>query len=207
MEKIFEEILDYTKDLEIIDTHEHLPSKEELRDKDTDVLKEYISHYFDRDLVSAGLSMKDRMKIETEKLPIMEKWKIVEQFWEVSRFTGYGRALDITAQGLYGIDRIDGTTIEELNLRFLETLVPGYFKKVLKDKCKIATSLLDVETLDEDFNPKVERSIYCDLDLYSPSYAVSNFVYPETWATIARLEKQSGLRITSLTDGLRQPKH
>ena len=42
MEKIFEEILDYTKDLKIIDTHEHLPSKEELRDKDTDIIKEYM---------------------------------------------------------------------------------------------------------------------------------------------------------------------
>lgn len=197
MEKIFEEILDYTKDLKIIDTHEHLPSKEEFRDKDTDIIKEYMSHYFDRDLVSAGLSRKDRQRIDQEKLPIMEKWKIVEKYWEVSRFTGYGRALDITVQGLYGVDRIDGTTIEDLNSRFLKTLKPGHFKKVLKDKCKIVTSLLDVETLDKDHNPKVERSIYCDKDLYSPVYAISNFVYPDMWAKIEQLEKQSGLRITS----------
>jgi len=38
MSKIFEEIFNYVKDLEIIDTHEHLPAFENEREKDTDVL-------------------------------------------------------------------------------------------------------------------------------------------------------------------------
>ncbi|MEI7616105.1 MAG: amidohydrolase family protein [Actinomycetota bacterium] len=197
MEKIFEEILDFTNDLKIIDTHEHLPSSEEFREKDTDIIKEYMSHYFDRDLVSAGLPMEDRSKIADQKLSIIEKWKIVEPYWEVSRFTGYGRALDIAAQGLYGIDRIERSTIEKLNSMFLETLKPGYFKKVLKDKCKIVTSLLNVETLDKDYNPKTERSIHCDRELYSPVYSIGNLVFPDMWTKIEQLEKQSGLRITS----------
>ncbi len=197
MDKTYRDLLDHINTLEVIDTHEHLPSNEKDRDKDTDIIKEYMSHYFDRDLVSAGLAKDDRQRIIEEKLTIMEKWKIVEPYWEVSRFTGYGRALDIAAQELYGIDKIDGSTIEELNNKFLETLKPGYFKKVLKDRCKIATSLLNVETLDKDYNPKDERSIYCDRDLYSPVYAISDLVYPDLWAKIEKVEKQSGIRITS----------
>jgi len=197
MEKIFEEILDFTNDLKIIDTHEHLPSHEEFREKDTDIIREYMSHYFDRDLVSAGLSMANRKKIAQQKLSITEKWKIVEPYWEVSRFTGYGRSLDIAAQGLYGIDRIERSTIEKLNSMFLETLKPGYFKKVLKDKCKIVTSLLNVETLDKDYNPETERSIHCDRELYSPVYSIGNLVFPDKWTKIEQLEKQSGLKITS----------
>ena len=110
MDKTYRDLLDHINTLEIIDTHEHLPSNEKDRDKDTDIIKEYMSHYFDRDLVSAGLAKCDRQRIIEEKLTIMEKWKIVEPYWEVSRFTGYGRALDIAAQELYGIDKIDGST-------------------------------------------------------------------------------------------------
>lgn len=197
MEEIFREIFDYIKDIEIIDTHEHLPSKEEVREKDTDLLKEYLSHYFDKDLISAGLSKGDYKRIVEEKLPIMEKWKIVEKYWEVSRFTGYGRALDITVQGLYGIDRINRLTIEELNSKFLKTLKPGYFKKVLKDKCKIVTSLLNVETLEKEYNPQEERSIDCDKNFYRPVYTVSNCICPNLWSTIEKVERQSGIRITS----------
>ena len=197
MEKIFKEVFDYVEELEIIDTHEHLPSEEELRDKDADILKEYLSHYFNRDLISAGLPLEDYQKIIEEKLPIMEKWKMVEKYWESSRFTGYGRALDITAKGLYDIEKIDKSTIEELNSRFLKTLKPGYFKKVLKDKCKIATSLLNVETLDREHDPKEERSIYCDRNLYSPVYTISDCIFPNLWSIIDKLEKQSGVKITS----------
>ena len=54
---------------------------------------------------------------------------MVEPYWEVSRYTGYGRSLDIAASGIYGIDRIDGSTIEELNRKFEESKKPGHFKK------------------------------------------------------------------------------
>lgn len=67
MIKAFEEILDYVEDLEIIDTHEHLPCFENAREKDTDVLKEYLTHYFNRDLISAGLKANDYHKIINNK--------------------------------------------------------------------------------------------------------------------------------------------
>ena len=128
--KIFEEIFDYVKDLEIIDTHEHLPYREDTREKDTDVLKEYLTHYFNRDLISAGLNISDYQKVIDNKLPLMERWKLVELYWEAARNTGYGRALDISANGLYGIEKICGETIEELNEKFLTSLKSGHFKTI-----------------------------------------------------------------------------
>ena len=56
MQEIYNSILDYVKTLEIIDTHEHLPGKEEHLVQNTDILKEYLLHYFSTDLVSSGLS-------------------------------------------------------------------------------------------------------------------------------------------------------
>ncbi|MEE8325269.1 MAG: hypothetical protein V3R31_06390, partial [Candidatus Humimicrobiaceae bacterium] len=122
MKDAYSEILDHINTLDIIDTHEHLPCKEEDRDIGADVLKEFLGHYFNRDLISAGLSQEDHDRVIEEELPIMEKWKMVEPYWEISRYTGYGRSLDIIARDIYGIERIEGSTIEELNEKFLKTL-------------------------------------------------------------------------------------
>jgi predicted TIM-barrel fold metal-dependent hydrolase len=183
--------------LPLIDTHEHLPSKEEVRDRDTDVLKEYLAHYYNRDLVSAGMPARDYTTIIENRLPIREKWKLVEPYWKVSRYTGYGRSLDIAARELYGIDGISGDTIEALNERFLESLKPGHFRRVLKERCRIEKSLLCVETLEESYDPLIERSIHCDRELFLPVYIVNMLVHPESWAEVERVERESGVRITS----------
>ena len=70
MKDTYNELLDHINTLEIIDTHEHLPCKEEDRDMDADVLQEYLGHYFNRDLISAGLPMDDYDRIIEEDLPI-----------------------------------------------------------------------------------------------------------------------------------------
>jgi len=199
MKKSYDEILEHIYTLNIIDTHEHLPSKEEDRDKDTDVLKEYLSNYFHRDLISAGLSLDDYEKIMEKDLLIREKWRIVEPYWEVSKHTGYCRALDIAARDIHGVEKIDASTIEELNKKFLNTLKPGHFKNILKDTCKIETSLLNIETLSDEYDPLKERSIYCDRDFFSPVYMLTGIIFPLTWNDIKRVEKESGIRITSFS--------
>lgn len=189
MNKLFDQIFEYVLSLEIIDTHEHLPYKESERIKDIDVLKEYLQHYFNRDLISAGLKLEEYQIVIDTKIPIMERWKIVEPFWEMSRYTGYGRALDISARGLYGIEKISGKTIEVLNKLFMESLKPGHYKKVLKDKSKINISLLD-------------SNLDCDRDYFRSVYRPDVFIYPRTGSEIIDIEKELGIRICSMTDWL-----
>ena len=195
----FEELNKYIFTLPIIDTHEHLPSMEEVRDRDTDVLKEYLSHYYNRDLISAGLPTRDYQTIIEKKIPILEKWNLVEPYWQVSRYTGYGRCLDIAVRDLYGISEICGKTIERLNEEFLKTLNPGHFRRVLKERCRIEKSLLCVETLEEEYDPLIERSIHCDRELFVPVYIVNPLIHPESWTDIERIERESGIRITSFS--------
>lgn len=201
MNKIFDEIYSYVKDLEIIDTHEHLPAFEHLREKDTDILKEYLAHYFNCDLISAGLSASDFEKVINNKMPLMERWKLAEPYWEFARNTGYGRALDISVRDLYGIDKICGKTIEELNKKFLNTHNPGHFKKVLKEKCKIKVSLLhDI--------PKVNDKIVftssqeCDRNFFRNVYPIDILIFPQTGEEIQRIENQAGITICSFNDML-----
>ncbi len=199
MKDHFNALLEYINTLKIIDTHEHLPCKEEDRIQDTDVIQEYLGHYFDRDLFSAGLSKEGYDRVIKEKMPVVKRWKIIESYWKNARYTGYGRSLSIIAKDLYGLDKIDASTIEELNYKFLKTLVPGHFKKILKEKCKIETSLICVDVIDISYNPVEERSAVCDKELFSTVYMLKDLIYPYLWNQFERIESQSGIRVTSFS--------
>ena len=185
----YEEILDYVMGLQIVDTHEHLPAYEHLRDQEADVLTEYLQHYLSSDFMSAGLSKPDYYRVLDRGLPLRERWDIVAPYWTVAKNTGYGRSIAIAVKDLYDIDRISDETIEELIRRFQATLRPGTFALVLKDKCKISISILD-------------SALDCDKTLFRSVYRLDRFVQPRNQADIAAVEKDTGIRICSFDDWL-----
>lgn len=81
------DLLDYIRSLEIIDTHEHLPC-EYKRPSDTDVLSEWLRHYFSSDLISAGLSDRDLALARDSGKSLKMRWKLIERFWNVCRNAG-----------------------------------------------------------------------------------------------------------------------
>lgn len=185
----FDDIFGYVQDLEIVDSHEHLPHREDARETHTDVLKEYLAHYFDRDLVSAGLKPRLLSQVTNPDLPLLERWKLVEPYWDLARITGYGRALDISVRALYSVPEINGRTIEALNTAFLQTLKPGHFKKVLKDLSKIKISLLD-------------SHLDCDPEFFRSVYRLDPFIYPCSTQDVEGISQESGVPIRSLEDWL-----
>lgn len=190
--KVFEQIFEYVRELEIIDTHEHLPHTEAAREMETDILKEYLRHYFNRDLISAGLKMEDYEKAINHQLDFMERWKLVEPYWDICRHTGYGRALDISVKELYGIEQICSSTIEELNAAFLKSLKPGHFHKVLKEKSKIKVSLLDSLTVELQWDPQFYRGVF----------RMDDFICPGGLNDVQNMEQKYGQPINSFEDWL-----
>ena len=139
---MIKEIYDYLKDIQIIDTHEHLAPFQKERPRG-DVLTDFLEHYFSTDLISAGLSPNDYNRIMGDGLSITEKWSIVEPFWRTCKYTGYGQSLAIAARDIYGIEEICTDTIEALNDAFLRGFEEDHYKRILKEKCNIKTSILD----------------------------------------------------------------
>jgi len=193
MSGAFEQVWDFVKDLEIIDTHEHLAHTEQARTRETDVLKEYLYHYFSRDLISAGLSMAAYNRAVDHRFPIQERWALVEPYWEVCRNTGYGRALDIAARDLYGVERICRSTLDQLDHGFKESLKPGHFHKVLKEKSRIRISLLD-ENLD------------CDKAFFRSVARLDYFVKPAGISDIRRANGKAEFESAPLMIGWRHAK-
>ncbi|MFW6016821.1 MAG: amidohydrolase family protein [bacterium] len=195
MNDIYKEILNEVEKIPVIDTHEHLPSKEENLDQDRDILNEYLSHYMSSDLISAGLGHDRLKKVKDSSIPILKRWEIVEPYWEQCRYTGYGRALDISVNKIYNIESINKNTIEELNEKFKEKNKPGHFKYVLKDLCGIKLSILDA--WDGRFG--------CDENLFRRVWQILNYIIPMPLQipeggldVISWLENQYNISINSL---------
>ncbi|MFH0965917.1 MAG: amidohydrolase family protein [Planctomycetota bacterium] len=186
MDRAYEELYEFVSALAVIDTHEHLPSSEDRRDKDTDVLKEYLQHYLSSDLVSAGLPKEDLERVRRMDDDIKTKWSLVATYWERARNTGYARAVDIAVQKLYGIARIDGETIQALDGRFRATLAGGWYRKVLKETCRIRTSLLDND------------AGACDREYFTPVYRPP--LYPSQAKDLETIGKEIGGRAIALED-------
>lgn len=187
-------VLDYIRQLKKIDTHEHLPAYERLRDKNTDILHEYLSFYFSCDLVSAGLTKRELSIVRDVSRPLMERWKLVELYWEAARNTGYGRALDRTVNLLYGVEKISGDTIEEANRLFLNSLSGGQYQYILKELCNIEMVTLDSGDIDED------STYNCDRGYFTPVFNVDKWIRPGSIEDMICLAEKQGLQLNNLED-------
>ena len=137
-------LFDRIESMPIYDTHEHLPLRPSLRIRPADVLTEYLSHYFDKDLISAGMPKSILEQALDTTVNIETRFAALEPWWDLCRFTGYGQSLDESVRGLYNEKRIDRTTIGRINEQFQKNLDdPGYFRTVLKDRCHICKSIND----------------------------------------------------------------
>ena len=192
----YEKILEYVADLMIVDTHEHLPDNPDRREKPTDVLREYLTHYFDKDLISAGLPPKTLEYVRDAEKPLMDRWRAVAPYWELARNTGYARALDIAARELHGVDGIHEGTLEALDKSFQKTLDdPGWFRFVLREKSRIAVSILDGW---QDYNSAPRWS-----ELFAPVWRIDSHVMLTGFGdTIGWLAERNGMRVRSFTDYL-----
>lgn len=184
-----DQIYDFIRSLEVIDTHEHLPGREELREQHTDVLREYLSVYFNSDLISAGLPRREYQRVIDPEIPLMVRWRIVEPFWESVRYTGYGRALDIAVKEIYGVDGVRENTIESLNGAFQTGLSKGHFERVLKQKCRIRVGILDAD-------------LDCDRNFFRSAYRIDQLIYPRTMRDIEQVSGEAGMAIRCFDEWL-----
>ena len=112
----------------------------------------------------------------------------MEPYWDACRHTGYGRALTLAVQGIYGIDDIHRDTIEELSDRFQKALTSGnHFDYVLKEKSKIKVSLLD-------------SHLGCDRRFFRSVYRIEALLAPSHHRELRAYKEEFGITVSSLRD-------
>ncbi|NLY10353.1 MAG: amidohydrolase family protein [Firmicutes bacterium] len=195
--KVYREIFESLEETPVIDTHEHLPFDEKKYINDgNDVLTTYLAHYIRSDVVSAGLNPQDLDFVCNSRENLLRRWKIVEPYWEASRYTGYGRVLDLAASALYNIDEINSNTIEELNEKYLKLKQPGIYHHILHEKCNIKVAVVDIWSRDVDLsagNP-IFRAVWQPLNYIMPTLAEND--------VLEDIESRLNIRVSTLDDFL-----
>ncbi len=186
-------IKEAVNEIRIVDTHEHLlPEKLMLERKETGPIDftHLFQHYIIDDLVSAGYTPHVQQMVNNRELPVKDRWEILEPFWEATRNTGYARAEIITAREIYGIDEINTENIEELSKRINDSIQPGWYRRVLKEKARIELSILDGSRSDP------EHELYYHVERFD------NFIFISSASQARGMGKRYGVEVGDLDDYL-----
>jgi hypothetical protein len=182
---VYQELLDHIHQLDVIDTHEHLTPEAARLEGYGDFFTVAMIHYASSDIISAGMPQSDMERLRDAKIPFDEKIAIFMPYWEKSENTTYCRVLKISANDLYGIDRIDGKTLPELNRRMLEKNKPGLYKEIMQEKGRITCCLWDqfhTDTPEKD-------------DFFRLALRLDNIVYVNGTEDIKGLEQKYHISI------------
>jgi len=143
-------ILEQINEIEIIDTHEHIMSQEEINQEPVNIFKVFENSYAKYDFNSAGFPQ----EIWKRKDP-KEIWKIFKEFQKKISLTSFTRNVIRFLQDLYGLE---GDFITDDNWIILSKKVKEAYKDenwynyVLKKRSKFKISFLDSYWSVEKFN-------------------------------------------------------
>jgi predicted TIM-barrel fold metal-dependent hydrolase len=137
-----------------IDTHEHLMEEDERlsgrsREVRCDDWSFVLSHYFSSDMAACGMPGEAYQKFFSARTDPLEKWKVLEPWWQALRNTGYGQAVQISFRELYGVDELSEKTVGKVQEGYESTRKKGFYKQILREMAKIESC--QVNCLSEPF--------------------------------------------------------
>ncbi|MCL4553422.1 MAG: amidohydrolase family protein [Candidatus Marsarchaeota archaeon] len=189
--KDYQDLLRYTSEIEIIDSHEHLPpEKDRVASKlDFSVL---FNHYCMSDMLAAGMPPDDAKMIFGDvvfpwraTMSVEEKWPKFEPYYLLIQDGSYCRAAHLSMDKLYGVSRLNSLDdAKTLTAKMNKANVTGFYKKVLNDTCRIRAAVnCGYWTDDHDYLAPVQ---------FATEYAEANN------ATISKLENTAGVSCGTL---------
>lgn len=183
------DLLEAFDQIPLVNTHEHIIPEEERTSSRVDFFT-LAGHYAINDVISAGLSGDDLAVVRDPDAPAEQRWRAFEPHWQSARLTGYGQALRIAIQDIYGVDQISGTTLPEINRRIEAANQPGLYEEILVRRSNIAYSVLD-----DYWNAAPVRP---DPRFFVCARKFDRFVAPQSVADIRNLEELTDVSITDL---------
>lgn len=153
-------LLEYSKNVPVIDTHEHIPGSEKAYNERVIRFGDLFNPYVSNDLNSAGMRFPEGSK--PAFYCIGDDWDAFEPYWQVCKHGSYARALRIALKEFYGVDDFSRDNYLEIVAKINERNTPGIYTRVLREACGI------------------ERAVRCADDLPAPddSILVGNIASP-----------------------------
>lgn len=122
----------------LCDTHEHLRSEERWIREGPDILTDIFGAYLQADLHSAGAAAEALGQLNDSSDPdLLRRFRGIEEAWELCRHTGYGRAAQLLAGEVHGMEAFDEETLHAANARLLSWRRPGGRLALLRERGRI----------------------------------------------------------------------
>lgn len=135
----------YLDSLTIIDTHEHLIDPEILKNSYfLDFMLLFNQNGYD-DLISAGMPVTYYDMLFNQELSPVQKWKLIEPYWNNSFNTSFNRTILYSIRNLYGVNDLNESTVDLLSERIKKAYEKDWFGTILRDSCKIKYIIKDGE--------------------------------------------------------------
>ena len=175
----------------LVDTHEHMRGEESYLEECPDILSQLFQNYVPADLFVAGASKEalDRL-LDSSHTDVAARFAPVQEAWARVQHTGYGEAVSIIANELYGIEELTPDSIaaaQEKNAGFIQ---PGERLRLLRDEANLDHIQTDAFT------------IQVTPDRSGPDF----FFYDISWAEMCsgkpnheEIAKHTGLEVSDLT--------
>lgn len=186
----FHALKEHIDNIWLVDTHEHLTMEEDWLAADEGLVdfSRLFVHYACVDIVSAGMPQADMDKMRSADIGLDEKWAMFEPYWEKAKNTAYCKTVDEAIKDLFGLPGLNRKTYKPLAAKMRKMRKPGYYRHVLKDKARIAKSVL---------NAGIDRP---DPEFFVAVASFDHFVMLRTRNDLHNLERESETSIHSLDD-------
>ena len=157
-DKLATELFEEISKIPCINSHSHLSSEKARLAQDVDALVFFQHAYPAADLVAAGMPAEAKNKALTPGLPLAERWQIFEPYWKSVRLTGYSQCISESFRDLFGFPELTAETVGPISAAIQQNSKPGFYKEILKEKCNIAISLMNMDDLTD-----VDRELFVPL--------------------------------------------
>lgn len=175
----------------LVDTHEHLPDEQDcLQGPDGGPTEDWtiiLRHYLDSDLRAAGMTADEYARFFHEPLAPSAKWEILAPYWPAVKNTGYGRAVRIAIEELYGVSELSANTVEAVADAYRKTRRKGFYRQILQEKAGIESCQVNTGTYRESRQP---------LFLFQDLSIVGMFSGPD----LKSFGDPTGIEVRSLSD-------
>ncbi len=182
---MYNQIYDKLRGIPVIDTHEHLWD-EQYRLQHIGDWSTLFYHYCIMALKSAGMTKHEAEIFFRVNTPHSEKWSIFSKYFLLCKNTAYVKSVLIAINEIYGINRMDSDSMEELTNKMQTMVKPGFHRKVLRELGGIEYCMVNCFDCDEK-GERYPARVEGDLDLFRPDLFADGIIYPAERKIIERL--------------------
>lgn len=174
----------------LVDTHEHMQKEKVWVTNGPDILQDLFGNYVPADLNTAGASPEAMERLMDASDPdIAGRFEGIQEAWEATQFTGYGEAVRLIAEHVYGIDKLTGETLTAVQEEVQMFRRPGERYRLLHN----IANLDHIQTDDSSWACVPDHS-GLDFFLYDLSWRAfcNGEVNPE------QIHSETGIEVTNL---------